>query len=227
MFGICLGHLVELHPGHFDSLLADAHQTLDHIFDCPLTIFAFAVGLKQRLQPLLHVPLHVVGQDAQKHMAADALVLLVIDRANLQGHRLQSPERLLDQAQAFIGLDHLVLIELLLGHRGADHVAAIKKSLLFNASLLKVPLETAALDFPGHELTHLVTGQNLSYLRRELLGRSLLLAPNDFIQGLLRAIQQALACAGLPSGGLQIATQAVALPGFFRIDHLGDLLLIE
>ena len=47
LFLVCLGHLIELDLGHFDSLFANGHQALDHIFNGPLTIFTFAIGLEQ------------------------------------------------------------------------------------------------------------------------------------------------------------------------------------
>ena len=58
----------------------------------------------------------------------------------------------------------------------------IKKFLLFDVRFFEVPLESARLDCPLYELAHLVTGQNLSDLRGQLLGRTLLLARNDFVQ---------------------------------------------
>jgi hypothetical protein len=80
------GHLIELDIGDFDSLFANAPQPFDHAFDGPLTVFSFAVGGEKRLEPSLHVPLHIESQDTQEDVAADPVIL---HRTNFQRHRLQ------------------------------------------------------------------------------------------------------------------------------------------
>jgi len=64
---------------------------------------------------LLHVPLQVIGQHAEKDMTADTFIILVINRTNLQLHGLQIAKGALHKGQALIGVYdfhgiHLVLL---------------------------------------------------------------------------------------------------------------------
>ena len=58
---------------------------------------------QQRGEPPLHVPLDVVGQHADEHVGAHAVFQVVVDRADLQVHRLEAAEGTLDGAEALVG----------------------------------------------------------------------------------------------------------------------------
>ncbi len=71
------GDLVEFNAVEFDSPLADGLESLQHVGEAPAPIFLGAVLREQRSRALFHVPLQVIGQQAQKHMAANAPIQLV------------------------------------------------------------------------------------------------------------------------------------------------------
>ena len=77
MIGVRCCDLKEFCSGQRDFFATDGHQSLDDVFKSPLAILAFAVGIKQRAQALLHVPLQIVGQHAEKHMRPNAVVIFV------------------------------------------------------------------------------------------------------------------------------------------------------
>ena len=57
---------------------------------------------QQRGKPPLHVPLDVVGQHADEHVGAHAVLQVVVDRADLQVHRLEAAEGALDGAAGLV-----------------------------------------------------------------------------------------------------------------------------
>jgi len=61
-----------------DGFLPDAFQSFQYAGEGPTAVLAFAVLLKQRSQPLLHVPLDVVGQHAEEHVGLDPFVFVVV-----------------------------------------------------------------------------------------------------------------------------------------------------
>lgn len=93
-----------------------------------------AVGFEERLEPLLHVTLKIKSVHAQKHMTADLVVFLVIDRPVFQGHSLEIAKRLLDHAQVFVSSHNFLMSHVRLRDIGGNDIAAIKKFLLMRAS---------------------------------------------------------------------------------------------
>ena len=89
MFLVGLGHLIKFDSGRFDSFRANTLEALQNVFKGPLAILPFAVGLKEWLKPLLHVPLKIKSEHAQKNMTTDPVVFFVVDRSDFQGHRLE------------------------------------------------------------------------------------------------------------------------------------------
>jgi hypothetical protein len=57
---------------------------------------------KEGAQPLIHMPLQVVRQDAQKHMSTDAIIRLVIDRTHFQLDCLEIAKGIFHQRQALV-----------------------------------------------------------------------------------------------------------------------------
>src|SRR5208282_6230456 len=47
------------------------------------------------------------GQRAEEHVTSDSIIGLVVDRPYFELHGLETAERLLDQAQLFVGGDYL------------------------------------------------------------------------------------------------------------------------
>ena len=55
---------------------------MDNTLEGPLPIFPIAVLFKKGFEPLLSVPLEVIGEHAEEDMGTDAVVLFVIDGAD-------------------------------------------------------------------------------------------------------------------------------------------------
>src|ERR1700726_3178616 len=94
------------------------------------------------------MPLQVVGQRAEKDVTSDSIIGLVVDGPYFELHGLKTAERLLDQAQLFVGGDYFARSHLL---------------------LVKVPREPSIDHIPADEFAHLGTLQHPAYACSERL----------------------------------------------------------
>ena len=79
------GDLVEFNTVEFGSLLPDCLEALQHVGKTPAPILLGSVLGEPRGQSLLDVPLQVIGQHTQKHVAADAPIQLVVGGVRVPG----------------------------------------------------------------------------------------------------------------------------------------------
>ena len=101
LVGLRGGDFLELHPGHDNAFAADRAETFNHIAHGPLPVFMSPVGGEEGLQSLIGVPLEVIGQGAEEHVAADAIIGFVRCRARLQLRGLEVAECPFDEFEAF------------------------------------------------------------------------------------------------------------------------------
>ena len=85
------------------------------------------------------MPLQVIGQRAHEHVASDSVIGLVVDGPYFELHGLETAERLLDQAQLFVGGDYFASSHLLFGHLTTDNVTAVEEFLGYDLVLVKAP----------------------------------------------------------------------------------------
>src|ERR1700675_3495737 len=109
------------------------------------------------------MPLQVVGQRAEKHVTSDSIIGLVVDGPYFELHGLETAERLLDQAQLFVGGDYFARSNLLFGHLTTDDVTAVEELFGRDFVLLKVPREPSIDCIPADEFAHLGTLQHPAY----------------------------------------------------------------
>ncbi len=88
---------------------------------------------------MLHMPLEVIGQHAQKHMTANPIIVFIINGANFQLHCFQITESALDKGQTFIRVDHFQGIHMSFIDIGANDIAPIKAFLLGDVSGIDRP----------------------------------------------------------------------------------------
>ena len=69
------------------------------------------VVVEHRGEARAHVPFDVVGEHAQEHVGADAILQPMMDRADVQIDRLQAAKRAFDLAEGFVGLDRGLVVE--------------------------------------------------------------------------------------------------------------------
>ena len=97
------------------------------------------------------MPLQVVGQRAEEHVSSDSIISLVVDGPYFELHGLETAERLLDQAQLFVGGDGFAGSHLLFGHLTADNVTAVEEFLGHDLVLVKAPGEPSIDHIPAEE----------------------------------------------------------------------------
>ena len=91
------GDLVEFNAVEFSSLLPDGLEALQHVGKAPAPVLLGSILGEEGSQALLHVPLQVISQHTQEHVAADAPVQLVVDRTHFELHGFDLPKGLLHQ----------------------------------------------------------------------------------------------------------------------------------
>src|SRR5271167_4408532 len=109
------------------------------------------------------MPLQVVGQRAEEHVTSDSIIGLVVDGPYFELHGLESVERLLDQAQLFVGGDYFARSHLLFGHLTTDNVTAVEEFFGHDLVLVKAPGEPSIEHIPADEFAHLGTLQHPAY----------------------------------------------------------------
>src|SRR5271166_3180928 len=107
------------------------------------------------------MPLQVVGKRAEEHVTSDSIIGLVVDGPYFELHGLETAERLLDQAQLFIGGDYFASSHLLFGHLTTNNVTAVEEFFGHDLVLVKAPGEPSIEHIPADEFTHLGTLQHL------------------------------------------------------------------
>ncbi len=75
-----------------------------------------------------HVPFHVVGQQAQKDVRSDSILVPVSDVADAHVQPLEAAKRPFHLRQSLIGPHHLLGIELFRGLAGTDHSGSAVRS---------------------------------------------------------------------------------------------------
>src|SRR5206468_4658844 len=88
-------------------------------------------------------------------MSSDSIIGLVVDGPYFELHGLEIAERLLDQAQLFIGGDYFARSHLLLGHLTTDNVTAVKEFFGHDLFLAKPPGGRSFDHIPREEFPHL------------------------------------------------------------------------
>src|SRR5271165_2431181 len=109
------------------------------------------------------MPLQVVGKRAEEHVTSDSIIGLVVDGPYFELHGLETAERLLDQAQLFIGGDYFASSHLLFGHLTTNNVTAVEEFFGHDLVLVKAPGEPSIEHIPADEFTHLGTLQHPAY----------------------------------------------------------------
>ena len=187
---------------------------------------------QQRGEPPLHVPLDVVGQHADEHVGAHAVFQVVVDRADLQVHRLEAAEGALDGAEALVGAHGVGRPEFVGRHAGADHVEAVQGRLGVDAGLVAAVGEVALLDGEFEMLADLELGDDLADLEADAGGAAqgppdALGGGDDRVEQFLGGLQQGLALAGALGGQQGVAAQQQALAGKVRGSDFGEVLVVE
>ncbi len=72
-----------------------------------------------------HVPLDVVGQDAQEDVASDTVFVAVVDGTHFEIHGLDAAKGVFHQAEIFVALDELGGGEVSVGDFGAHHIEVV------------------------------------------------------------------------------------------------------
>ena len=182
---------------------------------------------KKRGQALIHMPLHVIRQDAQKHMSTDTIIRLVINRAHFQLNRLQIAKGILHQRQALVRRHQRLLGHALRRHRPADNVAAVKALLSGDLFLIETPLKTPVLNAPDHELTHPGLGQQAPHPSADFFRIAWALGLRHPIQFLACSTQQGASRLPLALGALRVAAEAIPTRQILRIDDFGNVIFIK
>ena len=84
------------------------------------------------------MPGEVVGEHAEEHVRADAVVEVVVDRADLELGAFEGSERSLDLFEVLVGAHDLAGAELAVGDAGAQHVEPVQRR--FGVDLLGLAL---------------------------------------------------------------------------------------
>ena len=187
---------------------------------------------QQRGEPPLHVPLDIVGQHADEHVGAHAVFQVVVDRADLQVHRLEAAEGALDGAEALVGAHGVGRPELVGRHAGADHVEAVQGRLGVDAGLVAAVGEVALLDGEFEMLADLELGDDLANSEADAGGAAqgplgALGGGDDRVEQFLGGLQQGLALAGAFGGQQGVAAQQQTLAGKVRGSDFGEVLVVE
>src|ERR1700726_4255767 len=106
------------------------------------------------------MPLQVKGQRAEENVTSNAIIGLVVDGPYFELHGLETAERLLDQAQLFVGGDYFARSHFLFGHFPTDNVTAVKEFFGRDLVLVKAPAEPSIEHIPADEFAHLGTLQH-------------------------------------------------------------------
>lgn len=97
--------------GQGHRLSADTLKSFEDTGPGSATVATRPIRGEQRSELLLHGPTKVTSRHAQQDMSLDTLIELVIDRADLQGHRFELSKGPADQGQLPKSADRLRIIE--------------------------------------------------------------------------------------------------------------------
>ena len=103
------------------------------------------------------MPFYVISEHAEEHVCPYALGSTVMDRPDMQAHRLHGAESPFNVGKAFVGIDRIVGRELVLRHVGTHGVQTVTGRFSGNGVGLAAAGETNVRDFKGEMLGHLVT----------------------------------------------------------------------
>src|SRR5207249_7639406 len=135
-------------------------------------------------------------------MSSDSIIGLVVDGPYFEFHGLEISERLLDQAQLFIGGDYFARSHLLLGHLTTDNVTAVKEFFGHDLVLVKAPGEPSIDHIPADEFAHLGTLQHSAYPCSQGLCTRPRFCASYFVKFCAGALQTPLTRLGFASGSL-------------------------
>jgi hypothetical protein len=68
----------------------------------------------------------VVGEQAQKNIGADAILVPMVDGPHVEIDGFAAAKGVFDGRQGFVGKDRRLGIEFILGHRGAQHIDPVQ-----------------------------------------------------------------------------------------------------
>src|SRR5271165_3200876 len=152
------------------------------------------------------MPLQVIGQRAEEHVSSNAIIGLVVDGPYFELHGLETAERLLDQAQPFVGGDYFASSHLLFGHFTTDNITAVEEFFGHDLVLVKAPGEPSIEHIPADEFAHLGTLQHSADAGSQRLCARPAFCAGDLIKFYAGALQKSLPRLAFAPGGLRVAT---------------------
>src|SRR6516165_4428242 len=147
----------------------------------PAVVFQLFVVKEQRLQRLTHMPLDIVGQQANQEVSPDPRLDAMVNGTDAQIHSFEAAEGLLDQCQTLVGAYTGSGFQGFLGLAGADHIKPVQLLLALNRRLVPGPGERTIRNAELEMLGHLVATDDLSRFQANLHGRQRLFrSPSHF-----------------------------------------------
>ena len=88
-----------------NGFLADTFQDFNNVVKSIFSGLTDTIGIIKQFYPLVHVPHSIISKHANKDMAPDAAVSLMVNRPDFKLDSFHATESLLDPHQAFVVVD--------------------------------------------------------------------------------------------------------------------------